>query len=293
VRTHTRRSRVARIWAALAALVVVPATIALTTTAAGAAGSNTLTVKAGEYTYLLKGSPKAGWTQITFDNAGVEDHMMAMFKLKPGTTSAQLKTAILSSDQNALQKVVTAPIDGAPSLLSAGAKTTTMTKLAAGTYGIACFIPAPSDGKTHAEHGMYKVFKVSGKSSATPPTDGVTNVSIDDSGITVPSSGIPAHGWLKVTNNSSVGRDATFAKYATSDATFDQANAYYNEYFSTNKLPAGPAPATLDGGLGNLQKGGTGYVEADFQSGRYVLVSSNQDVDGNDPSPLHLDFTIG
>jgi hypothetical protein len=297
VRTHTRRSRVARIWAALAALVVVPATIALTTTTAGAAGSNTLTVKAGEYTYLLKGSPKAGWTQITFDNAGVEDHMMAMFKLKPGTTGAQMKAAILSSDQNALQQIAAPGGDptvyGAPGLLSAGAKTTTMTKLAAGTYGIACFIPAPSDGKPHAAHGMYKVFKVSGKSSATPPTDGVTAVSIDDSGITVPSAGIPAHGWLKVTNTTSVGRDATFAKYASSDATFDQANAYYNEYFSTNKLPAGPAPATLDGGIGNLQKGGTGYVEADFQNGRYALVASNQDVDGNDPNPLHLDFTIG
>ncbi len=48
--THTRRSRVARFWAALAALVVVPATLAVSTSSAGAAGSNTLTVKAGEYT---------------------------------------------------------------------------------------------------------------------------------------------------------------------------------------------------------------------------------------------------
>ena len=54
--THSRRSRVARFWAALAALVVVPATLAVSTSSAGAAGSNTLTVKAGEYTYQLKGS---------------------------------------------------------------------------------------------------------------------------------------------------------------------------------------------------------------------------------------------
>ena len=92
--THTRRSRAARFWAALAALIVVPATLAVSTSSAGAAGSNTLTVKAGEYTYQLKGSPKAGWTQINFDNAGVEDHMMVVLKLKKGATSAQFKKAI-------------------------------------------------------------------------------------------------------------------------------------------------------------------------------------------------------
>ncbi len=296
MRNHTRRSRVARLWAALAAIVVIPATLAVSTSGAGAAGSNTLTVKAGEYTYVLKGSPKAGWTKITFEDAGVEDHMMAMFKLKPGTTAAKLKTALFSSDQNALQKI-TAPggdptVYGTPSLLSSKASTTTMTKLAAGTYGIVCFFPAP-DGKTHAEHGMYKVFKVSGKSSATPPTDGVSEVTITDSGVTLPSAGLPAHGWVKVTNNSAVGRDATVAKYTSADATFEQANAYYNEYFSTNKLPAGEAPATLDGGLaGLLPHGGTGYFEVDLAKGRYGIVSSNQEVD-NDANPLHVDFTIG
>src|SRR4029077_12942740 len=86
VLTHTRRSRVARFWAALAALVVVPATLAVSASSAGAAGSNTLTVKAGEYTYVLKGSPKAGWTQVNFDNAGVENHMIVGFHLKKGTT---------------------------------------------------------------------------------------------------------------------------------------------------------------------------------------------------------------
>jgi hypothetical protein len=295
VRNATRRPRVARLWAALAACIVVPATLAVATTNAAAAGSNTLTVKAGEYTYVLKGSPKAGWVQINFQNAGVEDHMMAMFKLKPGTTGAQLKQAVLSSDQNAFQKIAAPGGDptvfGAPSLLSPKASTTTMTKLPPGTYGILCFVPAP-DGSPHAAHGMYKVFTVSGKSSAKPPTDGVINVAIDDSVITAPSSGLPKHGWVKVTNNATTGRDLTVAKYTSDSATFDQANAYYNEFFSTGKAPAGEAPATLDGGLGGVAKGGTGYFEVDLDNGRYALVSSNQDVD-NDPNPLHTDFTVG
>ena len=221
MRTHTRRSRAARLWAALAALVVVPATLAVSTGGAGAAGSNTLTVKAGEYTYVLKGSPKAGWTQINFQNAGVEDHMLAIFKLKKGTTPAQLKQAVTSADQSALGKIA-APggdpsVPGGPNLLSSKQSTTTMTQLTAGTYGIACFISAP-DGKTHAQHGMFKVFTVSGKSNLKPPTDGVTDVSISDSAISVPTSGIPAHGWIKVTNGASVARDLTLAQYASADA---------------------------------------------------------------------------
>ena len=296
MRNATRRSRVARFWAALAAFVVVPATLAVSTTSAGAAASNALTVKAGEYTYILKGSPKAGWVQINFQNAGVEDHMMAVFKLKPGTTNAQLKQAVLSSDQNAFNKIAAPGGDptvyGTPSLLSSKQSTATMTKLAAGTYGVMCFISAP-DGKSHAEHGMYKVFTISGKSSARPPTDGVTGMSIDDSVITAPSSGLPAHGWVKVTNNATVGRDLTLAKYTSADTTFDQANAYFNEFFSSGKAPAGAAPATLNGGLGGIQKGGTGYFEVDLTKGRYALVSSNQELDNNDPNPLHLDFTVG
>ena len=37
--------------------------------------------------------------------------------------------------------------------------------------------------------------------------------------------------------------------YATPTTTFDEANAYFNEFFATGKPPAGDPPATLDGGV--------------------------------------------
>jgi hypothetical protein len=140
---------------------------------------------------------------------------------------------------------------------------------------------------------MHKVFTISGKSSAKPPTDGVSQVTITDSGIELPSKGLPAHGWVKATNNSSVNRDVALAEYASPDATFDQANAYYNEFFNSGKPPAGTAPAALSGGLSGVPKGATGYFQLDLKNGRYVLVSSNQDTQNNDPNPLHTDFTVG
>ena len=169
---------------------------------AGAAGSNTLTVKAGEYTYKLSGSPKAGWTQINFQNDGNEYHMMAVFSLKKGVTVAQIKKAAASQDQSAFDPLAgKGQVFGAPDLLSPGEKTTVITKLPAGHYGVLCFIPAP-DGESHVAHGMVKTFDVStSKSSLTPPTDGLVAVTIADDAITLPTSGMPAHGWAKVTNN--------------------------------------------------------------------------------------------
>jgi hypothetical protein len=279
----------------VAVIVAVPTMLVASADGAGAAGSNTLTVKAGEYAYVLSGKPKAGWVQIKFQNAGVEDHMLAMFKLKPGTTNGQLKKAVLSDDQNALQNIAAPGGDptvyGTPAPLSPKSSTTTMTKLNAGTYGLVCFFPAP-DGSPHAAHGMYKVMTIKGKSNAKPPTDGVTDVALDDSVITAPPTGLPAHGWVKVTNNSTVGRDVQLAKYANDSVTFDQANSYYNTFFSTGKAPEGPVPATLDGGVGTLAKGATGYFEVDLDNGRYALVSTNAEAD-SDPTPLHLDFTVG
>ena len=98
--------------------------------------------------------------QINFDNAGVENHMMAVFPLKPGVTAKQLKTAALSQDQSAFEKIAAPSADpngvsGLPDLLGPGQKTTTITELPAGHYGMLCFVPAP-DGTPHvdARHGQ-------------------------------------------------------------------------------------------------------------------------------------------
>ena len=86
--------------------------------------------------------------------------MMAVFKLKTGTTAAQLKKAVLSNDQTAFEKIAlpvgTRRCHGAPAS-SARAEDHHDHRAPGGHYGIVCFVPAP-DGKPHAAHGMYKVF---------------------------------------------------------------------------------------------------------------------------------------
>jgi hypothetical protein len=282
VRTHTRRSRVARLWAALAALVVVPATLAVSTSGAGAAGSNSLTVKAGEYTYQLKGSPKAGWTEITFDNAGVEDHMMAVVELKKGVTAAQLKKAIMSDDDAAFGKIAASdePVSGIPGLVGPGQKTTTYTELPAGHYGIMCFVPAP-DGAPHVAHGMFKIFDVAkGKSSLKPPTDGVADVTLTDTGITAPEGAAPKNVTVKVTNEGSTPHSLQLVKLE-SGKTIDDAQTYYDALFETGKAEGTP-PGVLVGGVGSISPGGMAYVTWSLPAGHYGYVSTDGEAPDTD-----------
>jgi hypothetical protein len=274
----------------LAALVTVP--VALLATAGGsavAAGSNTLTVKAGEYTYQLSGSPKGGLTQITFDNAGIENHMMVVAGLKKGTTGAQFKKALLSDDDAAFGAVA-APggdpfVPGVPAFLGPGQKTTTLTQLPAGTYGIACFVPAP-DGSPHAAHGMYKIFTVKGKSNLKPPTSGVAEVTMNDTTITVPPGDAPKDLTVKVTNSGTSEHSFQLLKLADGK-TLDDAKAYFDTLFETGKPPDGEAPGTFVGGVSEVApNGGVGYVEWKLPSGNYAYVST----DGDEPND---DYTKG
>ena len=258
---------------------------------ASAAGSNTLTVKAGEYVYQLKGSPKAGWTQINFDNSGVENHMMAFFKLKKGVTPAQLKKAILSNDDAEFGKIA-APgdVNGTPALVGPGQKTTTITQLAAGRYGIACFVPAP-DGSPHAAHGMFKIFDVSGKSNLKPPTDGVADVTLSDTTITVPSGEAPKNLTAKITNDGTTSHSFQLLKLNT-PGTLDAAKTYFDGLFNTGKAE-GEAPGVLVGGVESVAPGGTAYLEWSLPAGNYAYVSTDGDAPNDDYTKgLHGEFTI-
>lgn len=287
---HQHRHR----WAVVAlAAVTISAWLLVSAPVASAAGSNALTVTAGEYTYQLKGSLKAGWVQINFVNKGVESHMMAIGHIKPGVTAAQVKKAAASSDQNAFDPLAVGDGNVAPTpgLLGPNTSTGLITKLAAGHYVMMCFFAAP-DGESHIAHGMVKTFDVAkGKSSLTPPKDGVAAVDLTDTAVTLPPSGFPAKGYAKVTNSSTTNRDFTFAQLQPG-VTLQDADAYFNTLFSGGEPPTGTPPAVLAGGLQGLPKGGTAYLVLDFSKGSWAYSSQNPDLDNGDPNPIEATFEI-
>ena len=67
-----------------------------------------------------------------------------------------VKAAALSNDNSAFEKVAAPNADpngvqGVPDLIGPSQKTSTLTQLPAGHYGILCFVPAP-DGKSHVAY---------------------------------------------------------------------------------------------------------------------------------------------
>jgi hypothetical protein len=285
----SRPVRTALVAVGTAALLALP-TLA-TTSAAAAASSNNLTITASEYLFKTAGAPNPGNVQLTFSNQGTEYHMLVIFQLKPGVTQKQLDTALMSDDQSAAEKLVVGNVASSPSFLSPKQKTTTISTFKAGHYAAVCFFTA-ADGKSHAMHGMDKVFDIKGaKSSFKPPTDGVTEVTLTDTAIMTPSTGVPKSGWVKVTNSSSVPRDLAVARY-NAGGTYASASAYFNSTLDHTSVVAPDAPANIVGGVFGVPIGKVGYVQVGLSSGNYVLVSSNDDSQGADPNEVHLDFSV-
>jgi hypothetical protein len=295
--SHEPRRARRRLWAGLAALLAIPAGLAAVAPAAAAAGSNTLTVTAGEYAYQLKGSLKAGWTEIHFVNSGNEAHMMAVNQLKKGVTAAQLKKVVLSNDPSAGANLFVGDpsqgVSGMPQLLSPKQQTTTITELKPGHYGILCFVPAASDGKPHAAHGMIKTFDVTtSKSSLKPPKDGVVDVTLNDTGITVPSPTAPRHITAKVTNEGQAPHSFAIVKIETGK-TLDEVKAYYDAFFAGTK-PSDTPPGLLVGGVSTIAPGGMAYTVLDLAAGHYGYVSTEGDNPATDDytKGLHGEFDV-
>ena len=290
MRATSRRNRA--IATLTAVLVVTGACLAVGAPAAGAAGSNKLTVKAGEYTYEFSGKPKAGWTEVAFVNDGIEYHMMGLVQLKKGVTAKQVKAALTSDDDNAGDDLVAGDGDIAPLPTAIGPKQkmAMLMQLPAGHYGVYCFITAP-DGETHVAHGMVKTFDVaSGKSSLKPPKDGVIDVTLTDTSVTVPNDTLPRKGNIKVTNEGTNPRDFNIAKLQPG-VTIDQANAYFGQVFSGTP-PEGEPPAVLASGFIGLPPNGSVYLLADFSAGNYGYGNARSDVDDQDPNEVFGTFTV-
>jgi hypothetical protein len=277
------------------ALALSAGTLASSSATAGAASSNKLTIRATEYAYKMSGSAKPGNVEIEFDNVGVEVHMVAAIQLKPRVALKQLVAALESDEDSAIEKLLAGQgfnVPGMPGLISPGVSTTNITPLKAGHYAMLCFVP-DAEGTPHIAHGMVKLFDVKGSKSTTkPPTDGVVDITLTDSAVTLPSSGIPKSGWIKITNESSAPRDLTLARYESSNTDFTSVNAEVDQFFETGKWSSGSAPVLFNGGVLTLGPNGVGYVQvSNLPSGKWVAVSSEDSEDGG--TPLHTDFTVG
>lgn len=261
---------------------------------AGAKGSgNTLEVQAGEYAYTLKGTPHAGWVTIKFDNLGQENHMLAIFQIKPNVTAKQVKAAAASNDQTAFDKIAQGDSNrsfGTPDLIGPGESTQTVSQLPAGRFALMCFVPAP-DGSPHLAHGMVTTVDVTTPKSSAKPPKADTKVTLSDTAITVPDGDAPSQFTAKVTNTGTAPHSFTLIRIEAGQ-TIDTVKAYFDAFFSSGAA-SGTPPGAIVGGISGLDPGKTAFLVQELTPGHYAYLSTAGNAPDDDfAKGLHGEFDV-
>jgi uncharacterized cupredoxin-like copper-binding protein len=250
-----------------------------------------VTIEAKDFGYTLPASMPAGWVDVTLHNSGKTGHQIAFTKL--GTmTFAAFKAAAVNTD---VKKLADVQWVGGPNNAEPGGSVTATIHLEEGTYGVACYIPADSDGKTHAEHGMIgqvTVTKTAESVEDTPKADAGT-ISLSEFTFLTDAS-FTGNGMVEFKNVGTQVHEAIIVKEAAGK-TADDVKGFFLTPPGTPP-PAGPPPFTSAGGVVGLGPSQSMFQTMALTPGKYVLICFFPDpTKGDQPHALEgmvKEFTI-
>jgi uncharacterized cupredoxin-like copper-binding protein len=125
-----------------------------TTTTAPAPHEGDIEVVARDFAFEdLPARVVAGPHTVRFDNQGTETHELFVFRNPDGLTLEEIAEL---GPEGAPQAVELAGLV----IVEPGKADEVEVDLAPGDYEVACFIPTPTDGRAHFEHGMHARFTV-------------------------------------------------------------------------------------------------------------------------------------
>ncbi|MEO8089823.1 MAG: hypothetical protein ABI703_05975 [Gemmatimonadales bacterium] len=134
-------------------------TFEVTSTPAAVANSlpeSDVTIKLVDFDFQSSQPLASGKQRILVENAGPQAHELVLVKMSPGKKIQDFATWAES---------MKGPPPGMPvggvGVLENGMRSSFTANLAAGNYGLICFVPDAKDGKMHLAHGMMKNIKVS------------------------------------------------------------------------------------------------------------------------------------
>ena len=130
-----------------------------------AAPAATMGIRLLDFSFAFDAPPTAGRHMVRVHNAGREPHDLVLFKLAPGKSLAELRTALNperarrpeSGEEPPLESLVTG--FGGIAVIAPGMEVFFQTDLTPGEYVLACMTTAP-DGQSHIEHGMIQQVSV-------------------------------------------------------------------------------------------------------------------------------------
>lgn len=228
----------------------------------GGAASGELTIKATDFAFEVPKSAPSGWTKLTLDNKGTEQHQISLAKLGDGQDAKAVEGML---DKGNLAFLAQATLIGAVDGANSSQSHTVTTNLQPGTYVAFCAIPSPSDGVSHYVKGMYASFQVGpDKTDLTEPKADAT-IKITPTGYDVPK-GFTGKGTVGVTNTGHFGAEMAIMRLGEGKTKDDLVT------YLTGK-PSGPPPFVTVGGVSAQSPGTTTYVDLDLDPGNYVLMS--------------------
>jgi hypothetical protein len=143
----------------LAAIVAVLTGVAVIGGPAAGAGNDdtgatqTLEIKAGDFSFDAPSTLPAGRTRVVLDNAnGAEPHQATIVRLNDGVTSSDYLAALAQSLEAGATK---GKLLGGPNSAAPGKDSGVVLDLKPGNYVVLCLIPSP-DGQPHVVKGMMR-----------------------------------------------------------------------------------------------------------------------------------------
>jgi hypothetical protein len=277
LRTVTARGRVAVLLPLL--LIVAVGSLVVGYSLARTGNIPSATIVANDYAFSVPKEMPAGLVAITLVNKGAQIHQANLFRLHPGVTFAQIKSAILANPDQ-LVKLVDA--SGGVNSLMPGQSQPVVLTLRAGNYVAVCFDSAP-DGMPHAAMGLITPYAVAsnrgdGAQPAPPTADGT--VSLRDFIITMPANISAGTHTYNVVNTGTQPHEVSLLKLAPGKSIQDIAQYMQNSN--------SPAPFSFAGGIGALAPGSTGWMTLSLAKDNYIAMCMVPD-----PSTGKAHFELG
>lgn len=251
-----------------------------------AGGYPELTITSAEYSFDMPATAESGYTRLTLNNQGAEDHHAIFIRLNDGVTQDQFMEVLMSGDLGALANIGAAY--GGP-MANPGGQGSVIAWLDPGTYEVVCLIP-DDQGVPHAAHGMISLLEVAEGAAAAP--DPVADVSITLVEMTF--DGLPAEVaagpqvW-GVTNGGTQLHEMAIYQMAPGVPAAAIIASITAPPASPEAAPAeetGPSPFVAGTGAAPMSPGATNFVELDAQPGEYLVVCFVPDAETGMPHAM-------
>lgn len=238
-----------------------------TTTTAAVKARPHITIDARDYGLSLPAQIPSGYVDVTLHNSGKVADQIAFAKLGSASFAA-FKAAASTTNVKALtgEQFV-----GGPNNVDPGRSVTATVHFEPGEYGVACFIPADTDGKPHAAHGMVgevNVVKTDASVDDAPAVDGGT-ISLSEFTF-LPDASFTGTGTVQINNVGTQIHELIIVKEAPGK-TLAQVKAFFLTPPGTPP-PPGPPPFTSAGGIVGLGPHQSVWEKLALTPGKYVFL---------------------